>query len=77
MIFVAGLGTASLGRSGTETVLPVLFSPSKNHLALRDEEATLTILASSGEEKTNTSLKSLKLNVFAQRLKGKLYKHEQ
>lgn len=47
-MFFAGLGTASSGRSGTGTVWPVLFSPSKNRLVLRDEEATSMTLASLG-----------------------------
>lgn len=53
--FTAGSETVSSVRSGTETVWPALFSPLKNHLGLRDEEDTLTILASYGEEK-NTNM---------------------
>lgn len=49
MAFCAGLGTESLGRSGTETVSPASFLPLKNHSALRGEEDTSTILASFGE----------------------------
>lgn len=49
MMFTAGLGTASLVLSGTGTAWPVLSSPLKNHLALRDEGATLMTLASFGE----------------------------
>lgn len=60
-MFFAGLGTASLGRSGTGTAWPVLSSPLKNRLALRDGEATSMILASFGERKTNESLKTLSL----------------
>lgn len=54
--FTAGSETASLVQSGTETVWPVLFSPLKNHLGLRDEEDTLMILASYGEEKTQNCM---------------------
>lgn len=61
----AGLGTASLGRSGTGTASPVLFSPLKSRLALRDEEATLMILASFGEGKTNACVKTLLLHCFS------------
>lgn len=49
-MFVAGLETAFLGRSGIGTVWPVLSSPLKNRLAHRDEEDTLMILASSGRQ---------------------------
>lgn len=48
-LFIAGLETGFLGRSGTGTAWPVLFSPLRNPLVLKDEEATSMTLASSGE----------------------------
>lgn len=60
-MFTAGLETESLGRSGTGTAWPVSSSPLRNPLAPKVEEATLMILASSGEDK-NTSI--IKLMLF-------------
>lgn len=52
LLFLAGLGTASLDLSGTGTAWPVSFSPLKSRLALRVEEGTSMTLESFGEKST-------------------------